>query len=364
MRFTLKGGLYPYKALLINNGSRQRQVYSTERPDHSCEHGVPARSVLQLNPLRMYCAHCLARDQLGTFLSEKARDDLHTPVSQARSQTLTIIHNMDVELIGQPALLSRSRQPSREFQSWPWPLARDDHGNMPLFERQKLLLQSKRILDIAGKERMLGAPGETFPVSRSTGGNNGRAIVDHLATCQERALVGVIQLPYAIYDQVQMVPGGGFVQGDAQFLQATMLRWQVNEPGPVDQVGLRIHEGNRCISHQLAQVKSGLETTAPATNKQKICVHRLLPLELLIRTPSGALLVSSQACCDASVTATYCSSPHRGLDVLVEMKEIARVVLALEGNQPFVVDPVGGSHPSLPLVAQEVDIDAEASNWL
>jgi hypothetical protein len=46
------------------------------------------------------------------------------------------------------------------------------------------------------------------------------------------------------------------------------------------------------------------------------------------------------------------------LDVLVEMEEIARVISVFEGHQPLVVDPVGGLHPSLPLLAQEVDIDS------
>ncbi len=46
------------------------------------------------------------------------------------------------------------------------------------------------------------------------------------------------------------------------------------------------------------------------------------------------------------------------------MKEIARVIRVLEGHQPLVVDPVGGSHPSLSLLAQEVDVDATTGKRL
>src|SRR5260370_25270642 len=140
----------------------------------------------------MHSAHRLARDQLCTPLCERARENVHRAVCQSRSQAPPVIEDMDVELTGQPAFLSSRRKPSGVFQSWPWPLAGDDHGNMPLFERQKLLLQSKRLLDIAGKKRVPGATSETFPVSRRAGGKHGRAIVDHLATCHERALVRVI----------------------------------------------------------------------------------------------------------------------------------------------------------------------------
>jgi hypothetical protein len=42
-------------------------------------------------------------------------------------------------------------------------------------------------------------------------------------------------------------------------------------------VWLRIHDRNRGISNELAQMKRGLESSTPATNEQKVGVHGLDP---------------------------------------------------------------------------------------
>jgi hypothetical protein len=55
---------------------------------------------------------------------------------------------------------------------------------------------------------------------------------------------------------------------------------------------------------------------------------------------------------------------HDRCDILIERKKVGRVIPALEGDQPLVVDPVCGSHPSLSLLAQEVDIDATTGKRL
>src|SRR5215467_15087699 len=129
---------------------------------------------------------------------------------------------------------------------------------MPKFECQKLFFQSKRLLDVAGKKRVLGGSRETFPVSRRAASKNDGAIVDRLVIRQECALVRVIQPTHGIDDEMQSVRCSSFLQGDAQFLKATTLRRQIYEPGPVDQFWHRIHDGDRCISNQLPQVNSGL----------------------------------------------------------------------------------------------------------
>src|SRR3989442_14081850 len=52
-----------------------------------------------------------------------------------------------------------------------------------------------------------------------------------------------------------------------------------------------------------------------------------------------------------------------GLDVLVDMKEIARVIPLLERPQPVVVARIGGPHPLFPFLAQVVDISPRRQ-WL
>src|SRR5260370_32970084 len=68
---------------------------------------------------------------------------------------------------------------------------------------------------------------------------------------------------------MQSIRGGSFLQGDLQFLQATSLRWEINEPGPIGQVWLWVHEGNRCISNQVPQMKRGVKASTPAADEQK-----------------------------------------------------------------------------------------------
>jgi hypothetical protein len=52
---------------------------------------------------------------------------------------------------------------------------------------------------------------------------------------------------------------------------------------------------------------------------------------------------------------------HGRLDVLVQVKEVGGIIPLLEGHQSLVVDAVGRSDAFLPFIAQEVDIDTEAS---
>jgi hypothetical protein len=58
---------------------------------------------------------------------------------------------------------------------------------------------------------------------------------------------------------------------------------------------------------------------------------------------------------------TWFSLLARRFDILIERKEIGRIISVLEGNQPLVVVPVSCSRPSLSLVAQEVDVDPAAA---
>lgn len=76
-------------------------------------------------------------------------------------------------------------------------------------------------------------------------------------------MVSVIHLSDGINDQMQLVPFRHFLQGDLQVLQATTLCREINEPGPVDQVWLWIHDGNRCIGNELAQM-----------SKKSVCMKR------------------------------------------------------------------------------------------
>lgn len=52
------------------------------------------------------------------------------------------------------------------------------------------------------------------------------------------------------------------------------------------------------------------------------------------------------------------------LDVLIVREEVGRVIVVLECDQSLVVAPVGGSHPPLFLVAQEVNVDPTARKRL
>src|SRR5258706_1427988 len=65
-----------------------------------------------------------------------------------------------------------------------------------------------------------------------------------------------------------------------------------------------------------------------------------------------------------SLSETWFFLLDRRFDILIKRKEVGRIIPVLEGNQPFVVSPVGGSHPSLPFIAQEVDIDSAAGKGL
>jgi hypothetical protein len=54
---------------------------------------------------------------------------------------------------------------------------------------------------------------------------------------------------------------------------------------------------------------------------------------------------------DITVTSLY-----GGLDVLIHVEEVSRVVLVLERHQPLIVSPVGRLDALLPFIHQEVNV--------